>query len=83
MTIALGAPELRPAIALELLLELDSLLDLVELDLDELVVFVTAGVGVSEDGKSLSILALGHQETWGLRDEPNGSLAGAGGSGCG
>ena len=71
VTVALGAPELGPAVALKLLLELDGLLDLVELDLDELVLLVAAGVGARENLESLLLLALGHEETWGLWNKPS------------
>ena len=76
VTVALSAPELGPAVALELLLELDGLLDLVKLNLDEIVLLVSASVGVCENLKSLLLLALGHEETWGFWHEPSGLLVG-------
>lgn len=49
MTISLGLEELGPAVGLVFLLELDGVVNLTELDLDELGVFVTAGVAFGED----------------------------------
>lgn len=69
--VALGADQLHPAVALELLLQPDRLLDLVDLQLHHLVVLVAIGVGVRHHFQCLLVLALVDEEPRRLGHEPD------------
>lgn len=71
MAVALGLEELEPSVALELLLQLDCVLDLLKLEVHDLGIHVTVGVDFSEDGVSLLHLAMSNEETRALWHEPN------------
>lgn len=58
VSVARSRPELRPPIALELLLKRDRLLDLVELYINQLVILVALGVDICQDLLRLVQLAL-------------------------
>lgn len=63
MAIAGSRPEFGPVVALEFLLQLDGLLDLLELDVDQFIVFVSLGMYVSQDLLCLLQSALGNEPT--------------------
>ena len=71
MAIALGLDKLGPTVALELLLELDGVLDLLELEQNNLVIKVAVSVDVSKDAVGLLDAALGNHPSRRLRDEPD------------
>lgn len=69
--VALALDEYQPAISFELLLKGDGLFDLLELKLDQFIIVVAVGVSLREDTVGLFGLALGDQESWTLRYEPD------------
>lgn len=71
VAVTLGLDELAPAVALEFLLELDGVLDLLELDLHDLIVEVAVGVNLGEGLVSLLNLAVGNHPARRLGDEPD------------
>jgi len=71
VAVTLCLPEDRPALRLELLLELESGVDFLDFELDELVLLVSIGVGPGEDVKSLFRFTLGDEETGRFVDEPD------------
>jgi len=71
VAVSLGLDELEPAVALELLLELDGILDLLQLELHDLRVAIAVGMDLCEDIVSLLNLAMGNEIAWALRHEPD------------
>lgn len=71
VAVTLCLPENRPALSLELLLELESGVDLLDFELDQLVLLISIRVGPCEDVKSLFGFTLGDEETGRFVDEPD------------
>jgi hypothetical protein len=71
VTVALGLEQLEPAVTLELLLQLDGVLDLLELDLHNLGLEIAICVHLCENSVSFLDLAVGDEETRGLRHKPD------------
>ena len=64
VTVALGADEFFPSIALEFLLESDCVADLGQLKLDQFIVRIAVGMCIGQDFQSLLIAALCKEPTW-------------------
>lgn len=73
VSVALGPEDFEPASLFQLLLNSDGLLDFLEFQLNQFVVGIALSVNMSEDGKCLLVLALGHVPTGRLGDEPDGA----------
>jgi hypothetical protein len=73
MAVTRGRPELSPVVALELLLQLNSLSDLIELDVDQFIVFVSLGMHVCQDLLRLLQSALRDEPTGGFGNSPANS----------
>jgi hypothetical protein len=73
VTVARSGPEFSPVVALELLLQLDGLLDLVKLDVDQLIVFISLGMNISQNLLCLLMSALRDEPTRRLGDGPANS----------
>ena len=71
VAVSLCLPKDSPALSLELLLELESGVNLLDLELDELILLVAIGVGLCEDVESLFGFTLGDEETGRFVDEPD------------
>jgi hypothetical protein len=71
VAVALGLEELEPAVAFELLLQLDSVLNLLELDLHNLRLEIAVCVHLCEDSVSFLDLAVCNEETRGLWHKPD------------
>lgn len=65
-----GGKEFEPAVTLILVLQRDCLLDFFELDVDQLVIFVTLGMDICQHLLCLFQPALGDEPTGRLRDGP-------------
>jgi hypothetical protein len=70
--VTLCLEEFNPSVALEFLLELDSVTDFTVFDLDELILNVSASVCLGEGLKSLLISTFGDEPTWRFWDHPDG-----------
>jgi hypothetical protein len=71
VTVALGLEQLEPAVAFELLLQLDGVLDLLELDLHNLRLEIAVCMHLCEDSVSFLDLAVCNEETRGLWYKPD------------
>jgi hypothetical protein len=71
VTVALGLEQLEPAVAFELLLQLDSVLDLLELELYNLGLAIAVCVHICENIVSFLDLAVCNEETRGLWHKPD------------
>ena len=71
VTVTLGADELLPAVTLELGLHLESVLDLLKLENNDLVVEVTVGVDVRENLVGTLLVTLADVPSWRLWNEPD------------
>jgi hypothetical protein len=70
MAVTSSGPEFSPVVALEFLLELNGLLDLIEFDVDQFIVFISLGMHVSQDLLCLLQSALGDEPTGRFGDSP-------------